>query len=175
MTRLPAYFDMSTLPTFSTKALFALLVFCGAANAMTEEAWPTAPQLMELPTPYGTLEISESDYIYESRLKIDGEELDPPVKGRLYISFAFELPDRQAALVAISQGNDICPVSYRWVVVRANGREVSPAFGSCSERIRVSADAKHLTLHTPNRESPEKIDEYVYDGKTIKQRTRNTK
>ncbi len=166
---------MSILPSLTMKALLFLLVFCGPARALPEEAWPAAPRHVELPTPYGTLAISESEYIYEARLKLDGIELNPSIKGLLHISYAFELPDRQAALIAISQGNDTCPVSYRWVVLRADGYEVSPVFGSCSENIRVSADAKHLTVDTPNRESPEKTDSYVYDGKTVKHRTRSKK
>lgn len=157
------------------KALLCLMVFCGPARALPEEAWPAAPKLVELSTPYGTLAISESEYIYEARLKLDGIELNPRIRGLLYISYAFELPGRQAALISISQGNDACPVSYRWVILKAGGYEVSPAFGSCSENIRVRADAKRLTVDTPSRESPEKIDSYVYDGHAIKQRTRSKK
>ena len=166
---------MSTLTSLTLKALLFLLVFCGPARALPEEAWPAAPRLLELPTPYGTLAVSESEYIYEARLKLDGTELTPRISGLLHISYAFELPGRQAALVAISQGNNTCPVSYRWVVLRADGYEVSPAFGSCSENIRVSADAKHLVLDTPNPDSPDKTDTYMYDGKTITHRTRSKK
>src|SRR5690606_24407777 len=162
---------MSYIRFLSITALCSLLVFGGVAQATGDAAWPTQPKLMQLPTPYGTLEVSDSDYIYESRLKLDGVELEPLVKGRLHISYAFELPDRQAALVAISQGNDTCPVSYRWVVVKAGSYQLSPAFGSCSEKIRVSANAKFLTLLTPNRDAPEHTDVYVYDGKAIKHST----
>lgn len=151
------------------KALVPLLLICGPAHAVGDESWPAAPKLLELATPYGTLAVSESEYVYEAKLKLDGVQIDPPISGMLNISYAFEMPDRQAALVAISKGNDSCPVIYRWVVLKADGYQVSPAFGSCSEHIRVSADARKLTLQTPSRELPDKVDTYVYDGKTVTQ------
>lgn len=153
------------------KALVPLLLICGPAHAVGDENWPAAPKLLELSTPYGTLAVSESEYVYEAQLKLDGVQIDPPISGMLNISYAFEMPDRQAALVSISKGNDTCPVIYRWVVLKADGYQVSPAFGSCSENIRVSADARQLMLQTPSRELPDTVDTYVYDGKTVKQTT----
>lgn len=160
---------MNSLTSLLCKAALCLLLVGGPVSAVTQETWPVAPKLTELTTPYGKLAVSESEYVYEARLKVNEIEIDPPVTGLLSISYAFELPDRQAALVAINSGNDSCPVSYRWVVLKADGYQVSPAFGSCSEHIQVSADARRLTLRTPNRKTPGEIDTYVFDGKEVKQ------
>lgn len=146
-----------------------LLLVCGAASAAPETNWPVAPKLIELPTPYGTLAVGDSDYVYEARLKLDGAQVEPLVTGMLSISYAFSMRDAQAALVTISKGNDACPVSYRWIVLRAEGYKVSPEFGSCSEHIHVTADAAKLTVQTPSRDKPGALDVYVYDGKTIRQ------
>lgn len=162
---------MRTLfPLLHRSMTASLLLVCGSALAV-ETNWPMAPKLIELPTPYGTLAVGESEYVYEARLHLDGTQIEPQITGMLNITYAFSMRESQAALVAISKGNDACPVSYRWVVLRADGYQVSPEFGSCSEHIRVSADAKRLTLQTPSRETPGALDTYVYDGKTVTQRT----
>ncbi len=149
-----------------------LLLACSTTFAATETNWPIPPKLIELPTPYGTLAVGESEYIYEARLKLNGIVLEPPVSGMLNISYAFSMPESQAALVTISKGNETCPVSYRWVVLSSGGYKVSPEFGSCSEQIKVSADSHQLVLQTPSIETPGQVDEYVYDGGTVKRRTR---
>jgi len=152
----------------------SLMLACGTATAV-ETKWPVAPKLIELPTPYGTLAVGESEYVYEARLQLDGTPIEPHITGMLNISYAFNLRDSQAALVTISKGSNVCPVSYRWVILKADGYEVSPEFGSCSEHIKVSADARQLTVQTPSQESPGKLDTYVYDGKTVIQRGENGK
>ncbi|NLC37284.1 MAG: hypothetical protein GX772_12775 [Alcaligenaceae bacterium] len=162
---------MRILPfLYGCKALATLLLVCGPAHASADENWPTTPKFIELSTPYGTLTVSESEYVYEAQLKLDGGQIDPPISGMLSLNYSFEMPDRQATLISISSGNNACPIMYRWMVMRADSYSISPAFGSCSEQIRVSADAKTLTLQTPNQESPEKIDTYVYDGKNLQVR-----
>lgn len=158
---------MRTLLFFRRNILASLLLACGPALAANQESWPVAPMHFELPTPYGTLAVGESEYLYEARLKLNGVVLDPPISGMLNISYAFSMADRQAALVVISQGNEACPITYRWVVLKADGYQVSPEFGSCSEHIKVSADSRALTLQTPSRESPGKVDTYVYDGTVV--------
>lgn len=163
---------MRTLKSLSCKAIALFWLICGPSWAVAVDgSWPDAPKLIELPTPYGTLAVSESDYVYEAKLQLDGIQVEPAVSGMLNISYAFQMPDKQAALIAISKGSDQCPVIYRWIILKASGYHLSPEFGSCSELIKVSADMKALTLQTPNRESPETVDTYVYDGKTVRQVT----
>jgi hypothetical protein len=87
--------------TLLHRSTFAwLLMLCGAALAAPESNWPVAPKLIELPTPYGTLAVGDSDYVYEARLKLDGAQVEPLVTGMLSISYAFSMQDAQAALVA---------------------------------------------------------------------------
>ena len=152
-------------------SLVSLLLACASAFATTESNWPAAPHYLELSTPYGTLAVGESEYVYESRLKLDGTQLEPQITGMLSIHYAFSMPKSQAALVSISNGNEGCPISYRWVILKPGGYAVSPEFGSCSDQIRVSADARKLTVKTPSRQSTDVLDVYVYDGTSIKHAT----
>ncbi len=134
--------------------------------------WPAQPSHLQLETPYGTLGVRTSEYVYESRLQIDNTDVQPAVRGLLNITYAFNLPTASVALVSISSGDNQCPMSYRWVTLKKDSHTVSPAFGSCSEQIKVSARHGALTLQTPNTEKADKIDVYVYDGKTIKLRSK---
>lgn len=166
---------MRTLSFLHRSLFVSFLLMCGAASATAENNWHAASRLIELPTPYGTLAVGDSEYIYEARLQLDGIEVKPSVSGLLSIDYAFSMPDSQVALVAIAQGNDACPVSYRWVILKADGYRVSPEFGSCSEQIRVNANTRQLTVQTPSLESPGNLDIYVYDGESVKKRTRPIK
>lgn len=153
---------------FARRFLLApIVLYCGSALSSTEMQWPAQPKLVELPTPYGTLAVGESEYVYESHLHLDGVKVEPHISGMLNISYAFSMPQAQAALVTISRGNEVCPVSYRWIVLQADGYRVSPEFGSCSEDIRVTANSKKLTLQTPSQKLPGALDVYEYDGKTV--------
>lgn len=154
----------------SCKALVALLLTCGLVQAEALEGWSVAPKLNELPTPYGTLAVSASDYVYEAQLLLDGQAIEPEISGLLNIRYAFELPGSQAALVSVSRGSEVCPIAYQWVVLKADSYVVSPAFGSCSEHIRVSANTKTLTLETPSQDKTGAVDVYVYDGTNVKRK-----
>lgn len=156
---------------FRLVAISMLLAACNQAVGAAQPHWPQSPSRLDLPTPYGTLGIKTSEYVYESRLLLNSTDISPKVEGILNIAYAFALPNAQAALVSINDGNNVCPISYRWVIMYSKGYSVSPAFGSCSDQIRVSVTGKKFTLQTPNNKKPDKIDVYVYDGKTIKQRT----
>lgn len=140
------------------------------AGASTE--WPSAPSRLALDTPYGTLQISNNEYIYESRLRFNNADVKPEVQGLLNIPYAFSLPSSQIALVSIHTGDETCPVSYRWVVLQKKGYSLSPAFGSCSEQIKVSVKGNTFLVQTPSPEKPDKIDVYAYDGKNIRKRTK---
>jgi len=154
-------------------ALLSLVILLGNPGASAASVnWPPLPSRLKLETPFGTLGIHTSEYVYESRLHIDDIDIDPPIKGLLNITYAFSLPKSQIALISVSDGNNDCPVSYRWVVLEKDGYKVSPAFGSCSTQVKVSVRSGAFKLETPNSKKPDKIDVYVYDGKTIKTHTK---
>lgn len=136
-----------------------------------QQEWPPLPSRLDFATPYGTLGIKSYEYVYESRLQIDQVEIAPPVEGLLNITYAFSLPNAEAALVSISDGDPHCPFKYRWVVLHRKGYEVSPAFGSCSEKIKVSVKGRRFFLETPDLQKPDKIDTYIYDGKAVTRRS----
>lgn len=150
-------------------ASMVLLLGSHVAEATTAE-WPVSPSRMQLSTPYGNLHVQNSEYVYESRLQIDDTDIEPQVSGILNITYAFNMPAAQAALISINSGNNACPITYRWIVLDKSGYKVSPEFGSCNDQIKVSAKGRQLTLQTPSTHTPDQIDVYVYDGKTVKHR-----
>lgn len=151
---------------FLTGLLLAAAGQIAAANSPA--TWPVSPSRLNLPTPYGDLQIATSEYVYESTLRIDGVDVTPSVQGMLNITYAFSTSKAHVALVSINSGNNACPVTYRWVVMQKSGYTVSPEFGSCSDQIKVSAKGRLFTLQTPSPQKPDKIDIYTYDGKTIR-------
>ncbi|TAL88848.1 MAG: hypothetical protein EPN46_02305 [Candidimonas sp.] len=153
-------------------AACVILLACVRPGHAAETIWPEPPSRLSLPTPYGTLDIKTSGYIYESRLMLNGIDLQPKIEGLLNITYAFSVSKAKAfvALVSIGRGNNACPISYRWVTIHKGGYKVSPIFGSCSNQIKVSAQGHMFTLATPNEQKPDKTDIYVYDGKNIRRR-----
>ncbi|MDS1141995.1 hypothetical protein RE432_16250 [Pusillimonas sp. SM2304] len=162
--------------TLSSRLLAGIVMLAASSfvSATSPATWPVSPSRLHLPTPYGTLDIATSEYVYESRLRVDSIDVNPPVKGMLNITYAFSTPKAQVALISINSGNNGCPVAYRWVVLDKSGYTVSPEFGSCSEQIKVSAKGRLFTLQTPSSQAPDQIDVYTYDGKSIKHRTTST-
>jgi outer membrane protease len=148
----------------------ALAGLMSVASANSTPTWPVSPSRLALDTPYGTLNIASNEYVYESQLRINDDDINPSIKGILNITYAFSMPKAQIALVSINSGNNGCPVSYRWIILQKSGYTVSPEFGSCSEHIKVSAKGRLFTMQTPSQ-NRDKIDIYTYDGKTIKRRT----
>jgi len=149
----------------------ALLAWCQSTAASTTE-WPASPSRLVLPSPYGPLRVKTTDYIYESHLLLDGKEVQPRMVGLLNIPYAFELPGKLSALISVNTGSSLCPFQYRWVTLYKGGYNVSPSFGSCSSQIKVSAIGRRFELATPSNVKPNKVDIYVYDGRSIKQRVR---
>lgn len=157
---------------FAWLPLFSVLMSCGPAAMAQPETWPPLPSRVDFVTPYGTLGIKSYEYVYEARLQIDHVEITPPVEGLLNITYAFNLPKAEAALVSISDGDLHCPFKYRWVVLDRKGYTISPAIGSCSEKIKVSVKGERFYLETPDPQKPDKIDTYIYDGKALTRRSR---
>jgi hypothetical protein len=156
--------------SFTRLAVGTFLVLA-SLGAHAGDAWPVSPSRLNLITPYGTLHVATNDYVYESALRVNDTDVEPAIRGILNITYAFDMPKAQAALVSINRGNNGCPVTYRWIMLDEKGYTVSPEFGSCSERIKVTAKGRLFTMQTPNTQKPDKIDIYTYDGKTVKRRT----
>ena len=150
----------------------SLFLLGSPAPWAAQSDWPPPPSRLDLPTPYGELHIKPSEYIYESRLRVNNVDVSPEIEGILNITYAFATPHAHAALISINSGNDQCPMTYRWIILNEKGYKVSPVFGSCSPRIKVFATRRTFVVETPSDRKPDKIDIYVYDGKTIKHRTK---
>lgn len=150
-----------------------MLTFTSTAVATDADAsqWPSSPSRLTLDTPYGDLHVSPSDYIYESRLMLDEHEIQPQVKGLLNIPYAFSSTDFHVALVSIETGDQVCPITYTWIMLNKAGYSTTPTFGSCSESIKVSAEGQTFRLMTPSAANPDDSDIYLYDGKTVKKKS----
>jgi len=148
-----------------------LVPLLGSHSSWAGDAWPVPPSHLQLTTPYGNLDVKTSEYVYESRLQVNGSDTDPRIEGIINITYSFLMPKAQAALLSINNGSNNCPITYRWIILQSESYKISPAFGSCSNLIKVSVKGRSLTVRTPNVQEKDKIDIYVYDGKTIKQYT----
>lgn len=166
--RLPQRYALRLLRILSCAGLLATTAV--AAPALAD--WQQPPSSTIFETPYGTLSVQASEYIYESKLYLGEAPVRPAIQGLLDITYAYEVADAHAALVAVSDGNAQCPIHYRWVVLNRSGYHISPPVGSCSKLIKVSAEGMLLTLTTPNAQDAGKVDIYGYDGKRIRKRTR---
>jgi len=160
-------------PSLTRQAFLLLCLLAmplGVAAAAAHE-WPAAPSRLIFDTPYGTLQVKDNEYIYESRLHFNDTDVTPIVEGLLNIPYAFSLPSAQVALVSINSGDAECPVSYRWVILEKKGYTLSQPFGSCTEQIKVTTQGRTFLVQTPSSQMPDKIDVYAYDGKTVRKRT----
>ncbi|MGN5536370.1 hypothetical protein [Alcaligenes sp. Lyrl_28] len=141
-------------------------------HSAASQTWPQPPSQLSLDSPYGTLHVSQSDYIYEAQLQLDAQIIAPELKGLINIPYAFRQPNEQTALISVDKGLGGCSINYHWVTVSPKGYNVSPAFGSCSAQIRVRNHGRTLIMETPNQDTPGVIDEYRYDGRKISLRKR---
>ncbi|CAM5412238.1 putative protein OS=Eoetvoesiella caeni OX=645616 GN=DFR37_103448 PE=4 SV=1 [Eoetvoesiella caeni] len=157
---------------FALFSLLSMVMGSGSSVMAQSQTWPPLPSRLDFATPYGKLGIKSYEYVYESRLQIDDVEIRPPIEGLLNITYAFDLPDAEAALVSVSDGDLQCPFKYRWVVLHRKGYSVSPPIGACSEKIKVSVKGRRFFLETPNNQKADKIDTYIYDGKALTRRSR---
>lgn len=136
----------------------------------TSAPWPDTPSRTALQTPYGMLEVHNSDYVYESYLLLDGKRVQPDIRGIINITYAYRMDDARVVLIAVDIGNSACAISYHWMTIRKNGYRVTAPFGSCSEDIRVANRGSQFTLSTPNPDKAGVIDTWVYDGRTVRRR-----
>lgn len=143
----------------------------GLASA-ENSAWEAPPSALVFETPHGTLQVRTREYVYESRLYLNDTPVQPSINGLINITYAYQIDDTHAALIAVNDGNGECPVHYYWITLNKKGYELSPKLGSCSPHIRVSVQGTSLILATPNPQQANKVDVYTYDGKTIRKRTR---
>lgn len=150
----------------------ALLLTLAATGATAHADWRAPPSSLTFETPHGTLSVQTSEYIYESRLYLDGVPIQPAIQGRLDITYAYQIGDDHATLVSVSDGNAQCPVHYLWVTLSRKGYRLSPSIGSCSKQIKVSAKGAQLILTTPNPQQAGKVDVYTYDGISVSKRIR---
>lgn len=147
----------------------AVLGSLPAAWAAPED-WPDSPKRTTLETPYGTLAIHASDYLYGAKLTFDGAPTTPPLQGILNIPYAYVVGSKQMALVSEDKGQADCPISYYWVVITQRGYKITPPFGSCSADIRLTTRGTQLRMETPNREHAEETDIWEFDGQKVRKR-----
>jgi hypothetical protein len=138
--------------------------------AATTTPWPTPPSLTRLETPFGTLEVRETGYVYESYLTFDGKKVEPDISGLINITYAYRLNEARVVLIAVNSGSPACLVTYRWMTIRKGGYTLTEPFGSCSQDISVVTRGDRFVLRTPNKDKAGAIDTWVYDGHSVHRR-----
>lgn len=151
--------------------LSAFCILCLSQSAIgTTAPWPTTPLRTVLHTPYGTLEVDNSDYIYESHLLFNGERVRPDIRGLINITYAYRVDQTRVVLIAVDTGSTACIVSYHWMTITKDGYHLTEPFGSCSEEIRIATRGKQFVLSTPNMNKAGVIDTWIFDGRTVRRR-----
>ncbi|MER1966261.1 hypothetical protein [Castellaniella sp. GW247-6E4] len=153
--------------------LLSAIMLCAGlapAHSQTADLWPDPPFRNVLATPYGTLEVRTTSYVYGSALLLDGTEVEPPIEGLINISYAYRVGKRSVALISVDTGDRACPIHYHWIALDKSGHRVTKAFGSCSPKVRVSIHGRNLQLETPSADAPGKIDLWSYDGRSVRRR-----
>ncbi|CAM5213955.1 hypothetical protein CDEF62S_04461 [Castellaniella defragrans] len=156
----------STLGLICLAALGTLPAF-GA----TPYYWPATPKRTALETPYGTLDIRASDYVYGATLTFNHTPTIPRLQGILNIPYAYDVGRKQMALVSEDKGIPDCPVTYYWVVISEQGYRLSAPFGSCSADIRLTVHGTLLSMETPSRDDKTRLDIWTFNGQKIRKRT----
>lgn len=151
--------------------LSAFCILCLSQPAIGISApWPTTPSRTTLQTPYGTLEVRSSDYVYESHLLFDGKRVQPDIHGIVNITYAYQVGKDRVVLIAVDTGSSTCAVAYHWMTIHKGGYRITEPFGSCSEDIRVATRGQQFVLSTPNLDKAGAIDTWVFDGRTVRRR-----
>lgn len=151
--------------------LSAFCIVCLSQPALGMTApWPNTPSRTALQTPYGTLEVRSSDYVYESHLLFDGKRVQPDIHGIINITYAYRVDKARVVLIAVDTGSITCPITYHWMTIRKDGYRLTEPFGSCSEDIRVATRGKQFVLSTPNLNKAGAIDTWIFDGRTVRRR-----
>lgn len=151
--------------------LSAFCILCLSGPAVgTTAPWPATPSRTALQTPYGTLEVHGSDYVYESHLLFNGKRVQPDIHGIINITYAYRVNDTRVVLIAVDTGSTTCSVTYHWMTIHKTGYTITESFGSCSGDIRVAARGGQFVLSTPSRDKEGVIDTWIYDGQTVRRR-----
>ena len=145
------------------------LAALGATPAFgaTPDEWPEVPKRATLETPYGTLSVRPSDYLYGATLTFDQAPTTPHLQGVLNIPYAYNVGKRLIALVSEDKGITGCPVTYYWVVISTTGYHISAPFGSCSASIRLSTRGSQLRMESPDAKNKDRLDVWTFDGRKV--------
>lgn len=133
-------------------------------------------------TRYGQFQIKESDDYPRGALYFNNKLVNPMVEGNtsLDVRGIYQLNSDDILLVEEIGGSG-CPVTLYFVKISSTKKlTVSPAFGSCSDLIKVNASASKIVVKmpdfmgVPDNEAQQiagakhKIT-YIYDGQVLKE------
>ena len=133
-------------------------------------------------TRYGQFQIKASEDYPQGALYFKQKLVQPVIEGNnsLSVEGIYTL-DKDDVLLVQDNGGSGCPVTLYFVKISESQKpSVSPAFGSCSDLIKVTAKEKQITvtmpdfMGAPESEAQEKAVgkhkmTYVYDGHVIKE------
>lgn len=145
--------------------------------------WMTAhASESDISSRYGKFQIKESQTYPQGALYFNQKLVTPVIEGNngLSIENIYKLQKDDVALVEEIGGSG-CPVTLYFVKVTPTKQlTVSPAFGSCSDLIKVSAQTNQIVITMPDfMGAPESEEQerqvakhkmtYIYDGNVVKE------
>ena len=133
-------------------------------------------------TRYGQFQVKASDAYPQGALYFNQKRVNPVIEGNesLSVEGVYKL-NKDDVLLVQDNGGSGCPATLYFVKVSSSQKvSVSPAFGSCSDLIKVSAKEKQITVTMPDfigdpeNDAQEKAVAkrkmtYIFDGNFIKE------
>ena len=120
----------------------ALLLLAGTSALAQEENTIT--------TRFGALTISDA-----GTLLFKGNPFDPPFKpeNSLGLSERYQIGATDVVLVT-DNGGTACPAIYYFVTVKKSGAKITPAFGTCSDLIKIKRTGDSISVSMPGYQGP---------------------
>jgi hypothetical protein len=122
----------------------------GIALLLLASASAPAQETTTIQTRFGALTVSDAGV-----LLFKGTPVQPTIEANnsLDLSKPFEIGAADVVLVT-DNGGTSCPALYYFVTVTKSGAKVSPAFGTCSDLIKIKHIGDSISVSMPGYQGP---------------------
>jgi len=104
-----------------------------STKANDEKPTQSSASLENIPTRYGKLQINKEKTPNE--ILYNGKTITSVDEEYLSIEKTFQLQDKDLYLIQSSSGGTACPAKYYFVTITQNGFNLTPSFGTCTDKI----------------------------------------
>lgn len=104
----------------------------------------------DIPTRFGALKIND-----ENMLLYKGHPLSPEIRGNSSLSILgnYQLGASDILLIQ-DNGGSACPALFYFVAISASGVKATPAFGTCSDLVKVKQKGDVVSVIMPGYQGP---------------------